>query len=113
MSYFCFLILSFQPYREVFEYVIENFKTYKPLLSSIKQEYEGMLSKQNDAIKSLEPLKVFVIIYNLLNILNVNDINSFAHNFMQVKANMERLWFQIVALEIFFSAIIMCLSKLI
>jgi len=53
-----------QPYREVFEYVIENFRTYKPLLSSIKQEYEGMLSKQNDTIKSLEPLKAMLVNMN-------------------------------------------------
>ena len=53
-----FYLFSPQPYREVFEYVIENFRTYKPLLSSIKQEYEGMLSKQSDTIKSLKPLKV-------------------------------------------------------
>lgn len=29
-----------KPYREVFNYFIEDFKTYKPLLSAIKNEYE-------------------------------------------------------------------------
>ena len=29
-----------QAHREVFEYLIEEFKTYKPLLSAIKNEYE-------------------------------------------------------------------------
>jgi len=42
----------------VFDYVIENFRTYKPLLSAIKQEYEALLSYQKDTIKRLEPLKV-------------------------------------------------------
>lgn len=34
-----------QPYREIFEFFIEDFKTYKPLLSSIKNAYEVMLGK--------------------------------------------------------------------
>lgn len=37
--------LSCQPYREIFEFFIEDFKTYKPLLSSIKNAYEVMLGK--------------------------------------------------------------------
>lgn len=36
---------SCQPYREIFEFFIEDFKTYKPLLSSIKNAYEVMLGK--------------------------------------------------------------------
>lgn len=36
---------SCQPYRETFEFFIEDFKTYKPLLSSIKNAYEVMLGK--------------------------------------------------------------------
>ncbi|GAB1293587.1 Translin-associated factor X-interacting protein 1 [Apodemus speciosus] len=32
-----------EPYREIFEFFIEDFKTYKPLLSSIKNAYEVML----------------------------------------------------------------------
>lgn len=42
-----FLKLSFfsQPYREIFEFFIDNFKTYKPLLSAIKNEYEATLGK--------------------------------------------------------------------
>lgn len=39
-----FLFLC-QPYREIFEFFIEDFKTYKPLLSSIKNAYEVMLGK--------------------------------------------------------------------
>lgn len=51
-------ILSFQAHREVFEYLIEDFKTYKPLLSAIKNEYEMMFAYQRQQIRELEPLKV-------------------------------------------------------
>lgn len=46
----CFFKLSFfsQPYREIFEFFIDNFKTYKPLLSAIKNEYEVTLGKLLD-----------------------------------------------------------------
>lgn len=47
-----------QAHREVFEYLIEDFKTYKPLLSGIKNEYEMMLAYQRQVIRELEPLKV-------------------------------------------------------
>ncbi|KAK2560625.1 Translin-associated factor X-interacting protein 1 [Acropora cervicornis] len=46
-----------QAFREVFEYLIEDFKTYKPLLSAIKHEYEMMLVHQREKIRELEPLK--------------------------------------------------------
>ncbi|KAM9509935.1 LOW QUALITY PROTEIN: translin-associated factor X-interacting protein 1 [Guaruba guarouba] len=35
--------LKLQPYREVFEFFIDSFKTYKPLLSAIRNEYEVTL----------------------------------------------------------------------
>jgi hypothetical protein len=47
-----------QAHREVFEYLIEDFKTYKPLLSAVKNEYEMMLAYQRQVIRELEPLKV-------------------------------------------------------
>ncbi|XP_078526115.1 translin-associated factor X-interacting protein 1 [Lissotriton helveticus] len=50
-----------QPYREVFEYFIEEFKTYKPLLSAIKNEYELTLAHQREQIRSLEPLKSMLV----------------------------------------------------
>ncbi|XP_022094561.1 translin-associated factor X-interacting protein 1-like [Acanthaster planci] len=53
--------LRLQAYREVFEYLIEDFKTYKPLLSSIKTEYEMMLSHQREQIRELEPLKSMLV----------------------------------------------------
>lgn len=40
-----YLYFLWQPYREIFEFFIEDFKTYKPLLSSIKNAYEVMLGK--------------------------------------------------------------------
>lgn len=42
----------------MFEYLIEDFKTYKPLLSAVKHEYEMMLVHQREMIRDLEPLKV-------------------------------------------------------
>uniref|UniRef100_A0A663MRL6 Translin-associated factor X-interacting protein 1 N-terminal domain-containing protein n=1 Tax=Athene cunicularia TaxID=194338 RepID=A0A663MRL6_ATHCN len=46
--------LKLQPYREIFESFIEDFKTYKPLLTAIKNEYE------KKTIHALEPLKAMV-----------------------------------------------------
>jgi len=42
----------------VFEYLIDSFKTYKPMLASIKNEYELMLAQQRDEIQRLLPLQV-------------------------------------------------------
>uniref|UniRef100_A0A8C3SQS2 Translin-associated factor X-interacting protein 1 N-terminal domain-containing protein n=1 Tax=Chelydra serpentina TaxID=8475 RepID=A0A8C3SQS2_CHESE len=42
--------LKLQPYREIFEFFIEDFKTYKPLLSAIKNEYEVTLGKILDSL---------------------------------------------------------------
>jgi chromosome segregation ATPase len=48
-------------YREVFEYLLEEFRTYKPLLASIKNEYEMMLAAQREKIRELEPLKQMLV----------------------------------------------------
>nr|XP_044994507.1 translin-associated factor X-interacting protein 1 [Jaculus jaculus] len=56
--------LKLQPYREIFEFFIEDFKTYKPLLSSIKNAYEMMLAHQREKIRALEPLKAKLITVN-------------------------------------------------
>ncbi|XP_011378806.1 translin-associated factor X-interacting protein 1 isoform X2 [Pteropus medius] len=53
-----------QPYREIFEFFIEDFKTYKPLLSSIKNAYEVMLAHQREKIRALEPLKAKLVTVN-------------------------------------------------
>ncbi|XP_031561984.1 translin-associated factor X-interacting protein 1-like [Actinia tenebrosa] len=50
-----------QAFREVFEYLIEDFKTYKPLLSAVKHEYEMMLVDQRETIRELEPLKSMLV----------------------------------------------------
>ncbi|XP_070537284.1 translin-associated factor X-interacting protein 1-like [Ptychodera flava] len=53
--------LRLQAYREVFEYLIEDFKTYKPLLSAIKNEYEMMLAYQREEIRHLQPLRSMLV----------------------------------------------------
>uniref|UniRef100_A0A4X2LV74 Translin associated factor X interacting protein 1 n=1 Tax=Vombatus ursinus TaxID=29139 RepID=A0A4X2LV74_VOMUR len=53
--------LKLQPYREIFEFFIEDFKTYKPLLSSIKNAYEVTLAHFREKIRSLEPLKAMLV----------------------------------------------------
>ncbi|XP_053305703.1 translin-associated factor X-interacting protein 1 isoform X2 [Spea bombifrons] len=53
--------LKLQTYREVFDYFIEHFKTYKPLLSAIKNEYEVTLVHQRQQICSLEALKTLLM----------------------------------------------------
>ncbi|CAD5115419.1 DgyrCDS4394 [Dimorphilus gyrociliatus] len=53
--------LRLQAHREVFEYLIEDFRTYRPLLSAIKNEYEMMLSYQRNVIRQLEPLKQMIV----------------------------------------------------
>lgn len=50
--------LRLQAYREVFEYLIEDFKTYKGLLSAIKNEYELYMNYQEEVIKELKPMRV-------------------------------------------------------
>ncbi|XP_028391683.1 translin-associated factor X-interacting protein 1-like [Dendronephthya gigantea] len=50
-----------QAFREVFEYLMEDFKTYRPLLSAIKNEYEMMIIHQRDRIRELEPLKAMLV----------------------------------------------------
>ncbi|XP_022605571.1 translin-associated factor X-interacting protein 1 [Seriola dumerili] len=49
--------LKLQVYRDVFGHFIKEFKTYQPLLSAIKKEYENTLAYQQDQIRELEPLR--------------------------------------------------------
>ncbi|XP_075796637.1 translin-associated factor X-interacting protein 1 isoform X2 [Pelodiscus sinensis] len=53
--------LKLQPYREIFEFFIEDFKTYKPLLSAIKNEYEVTLDHLRQKVRSLESLKGMLV----------------------------------------------------
>ncbi|ESO91005.1 hypothetical protein LOTGIDRAFT_191501 [Lottia gigantea] len=53
--------LRLQAHREVFEYLIEDFKTYKPLLSIVKNEYEMMLAHQRQQLRDMEPLKQMLV----------------------------------------------------
>ncbi|KAB5574946.1 hypothetical protein PHYPO_G00214930 [Pangasianodon hypophthalmus] len=54
--------LKLQVYREVFDYFIEDFKTYKPLLSAIKNEYEITLVYLQQQIQELEPLRAQMVL---------------------------------------------------
>ncbi|XP_053479134.1 translin-associated factor X-interacting protein 1 isoform X1 [Ictalurus furcatus] len=54
--------LKLQAYREVFDYFIEEFKTYKPLLSAIKNEYEITLVYLQQQIQELEPLRAQMVL---------------------------------------------------
>lgn len=49
--------LKLQVYRNAFECFITAFKTYQPLLSAIKKEYENTFVHQGEQIKKLEPLQ--------------------------------------------------------
>ncbi|XP_075962645.1 translin-associated factor X-interacting protein 1 [Anarhichas minor] len=49
--------LKLQVYCDVFGRFIKEFKTYQPLLSAIKKEYENTLAYQQDKIRELEPLR--------------------------------------------------------
>ena len=42
----------------MFEYLINDFKTYQNLLAAIKQEYELVLRDQEEKLKELDPLRV-------------------------------------------------------
>ena len=50
--------LRLQAHREVFEYLIQDFKTYKPLLSAIKNEYELHLGYLEEIVRELRPIRV-------------------------------------------------------
>ncbi|XP_029290079.1 translin-associated factor X-interacting protein 1 [Cottoperca gobio] len=49
--------LKLQVYRDAFGCFIKEFRTYQPLLSAIKKEYENTLAYQQDHIRELEPLR--------------------------------------------------------
>ncbi|XP_062245473.1 translin-associated factor X-interacting protein 1 isoform X1 [Platichthys flesus] len=49
--------VKLQVYRHIFGCFIKEFKTYQPILSAIKREYENTLAYQQDQIRELEPLR--------------------------------------------------------
>ncbi|XP_044275757.1 translin-associated factor X-interacting protein 1 isoform X2 [Varanus komodoensis] len=53
--------LKLQPYREVFEFFMEEFKTYKPFLASIKNEYEQTIAHLQEKIHSLEAVNGILV----------------------------------------------------
>lgn len=46
-----------QVFREAFQYVIDDFKTYRPILSAIKNEYDMLLDKYAKRLHYIPPLK--------------------------------------------------------
>ncbi|XP_056334952.1 translin-associated factor X-interacting protein 1 isoform X2 [Danio aesculapii] len=54
--------LRLQVYQEVFGYLIEEFKTYKPILSAIKKEYDITLAHLRDQIRDLLPLRAKLVL---------------------------------------------------
>ncbi|XP_054856263.1 translin-associated factor X-interacting protein 1 isoform X2 [Eublepharis macularius] len=50
-----------KPYREVFEFFMEEFRTYKPLLASIKKEYETTIAHLKEKIYSLESVNALLV----------------------------------------------------
>nr|XP_020667129.1 translin-associated factor X-interacting protein 1 isoform X1 [Pogona vitticeps] len=53
--------LKLQPYREVFEFFMEEFTTYKPLLASIKNEYDLTIAHLQQKIHSLESVNAVLV----------------------------------------------------
>ncbi|XP_060644135.2 translin-associated factor X-interacting protein 1 isoform X1 [Anolis sagrei] len=53
--------LKLQPYREVFEFFMEEFKTYKPLLASIKNEYDLTIAHLQRKLHSLEAVNAVLV----------------------------------------------------
>ena len=58
--------LRLQAHREVFEYLIEGFKMYKPILSAIKNEYELYLHYLEEIVRELRPIRVNMCRINAL-----------------------------------------------
>ncbi|KAM8751090.1 translin-associated factor X-interacting protein 1 isoform 2-T2 [Acanthopagrus schlegelii] len=52
--------LKLQVYRDVFGCFIREFKTYQPLLSAIKKEYETTLAHQQEQIRELEAMRSYL-----------------------------------------------------
>ncbi|XP_077104903.1 translin-associated factor X-interacting protein 1 isoform X2 [Siphateles boraxobius] len=54
--------LRLQVYQEVFGYLIEEFKTYKPILSAIKNEYDITVAHLREQIRDLLPLRAKLVL---------------------------------------------------
>ncbi|XP_050991549.1 translin-associated factor X-interacting protein 1 isoform X2 [Labeo rohita] len=54
--------LRLQIFQEVFGYLIEEFKTYKPLLSVIKNEYDLTLAHLREQMRDLLPLRAKLVL---------------------------------------------------
>ncbi|XP_058606965.1 translin-associated factor X-interacting protein 1 isoform X2 [Onychostoma macrolepis] len=54
--------LRLQVFQEVFGYLIEEFKTYKPIFSAIKNEYDITLAHLREQIRDLLPLRAKLVL---------------------------------------------------
>nr|XP_055029553.1 translin-associated factor X-interacting protein 1 [Misgurnus anguillicaudatus] len=54
--------LKLQVYQEVFGHLIEEFKTYKPIFSAIKREYDITLACLREQIRDLLPLRAKLVL---------------------------------------------------
>uniref|UniRef100_A0A673HB99 Translin-associated factor X-interacting protein 1 N-terminal domain-containing protein n=1 Tax=Sinocyclocheilus rhinocerous TaxID=307959 RepID=A0A673HB99_9TELE len=54
--------LRLQVFQEVFGYLIEEFKTYKPIFSAIKNEYDVTLAHLREQIRDLLPLRAKLVL---------------------------------------------------
>ncbi|XP_051580130.1 translin-associated factor X-interacting protein 1-like [Myxocyprinus asiaticus] len=54
--------LRLQVHQEVFGYLIEEFKTYKPIFSTIKNEYDITLAHLREQIRDLLPLRAKLVL---------------------------------------------------
>ncbi|XP_059363016.1 translin-associated factor X-interacting protein 1 [Carassius carassius] len=54
--------LRLQVFQEVFGYLIEEFKTYKPIFSAIKNEYDITLAHLREQIRDLQPLRAKLVL---------------------------------------------------
>ena len=52
------MIVYLQAHREAFEYLINEFKTYKPIMSTIKNEYELYIEQLQATLIRMKPLEV-------------------------------------------------------
>ena len=58
----------------MFEYLIEDFRTYKPLLSAVKTEYELYISELQRRVRELEPLSVGIMAAVVVQIDSWNSV---------------------------------------
>ncbi len=75
-----------QVYREAFAYFMDDFKTYRPLLSAIKNEYELLLDKYISRLHYIPPLKARLSTLTQETQQRIHELNA---SHAQVKSELE------------------------